>query len=276
VEHALSFSLMLGALLLPISSGADETISQAFTCPAGSTRSSGTPDTAIFSKAASANVRGHWCEQYDEWGTATRAGPYWETYADLSIRTRGSYIDSRLEGTVVSFHESGALFLRGFLADGQWTGAFEIFHENGSAWFQANMRDGKLDGPVATFFPDGGLESETRFQAGREDGLARSFFAASAGGRLKSEAHIEADAFIGQHRLLGRTGALLRMIDWDAAPIDWRKAEPAAPREPERGFAPGAPARPVAPVPASPTVSRPRRPTPAPGRVFPDTRTDQN
>jgi len=228
-------ALYVSALLVPALSGANEGALGAPLCAAGMAISSGEPDSSVFAESASSGVRAHWCERYDEWGTTTRSGPYWETYASGSIRVRGTYVDSRLEGPVVSFHESGELFLRGFLQAGQWTGAFEIYHENGAPWFQATMKDGQLDGPVATFFPDGGLESETRFQAGREDGKARSFFAAAAGGRLKSEAQIEADMFIGEHRVLDREGGLVRTIDWNAAPIDWRSAQtrqeglPAAP-----------------------------------------------
>jgi len=86
------------------------------------------------------------------------------------------------------------------------------------------MQAGKLEGSVATFFPDGGLESETRFQAGREDGMARSFYPATAGGQLKSETRVEADALVGRHRIFDRLGSLERLIDWDSAPIDWSRA----------------------------------------------------
>lgn len=247
-----SLTLILFVLLLPSRSDAEEGIAAPPACPTGMTRSSGPPDTAIFAKAASAQIRAHWCERYDPMGISTRSGPYWEIYADGSIRTRATYVESRLTGPVVSFHESGELFLRGFLADGEWQGAFEIFHENGAAWFQANMSGGRLDGPVATFFPDGARESETRFQAGREDGRARSFFATTAGGRLKSEAQIEADAFVGEHRLLDRDGAVVRTIDWDAAPIGWRRTRRAGRRKPEPGPAPEARGEPSAARPASP------------------------
>ena len=214
---------ILCALLVAPPASAGEKAAGARACPAGTVLASGKPDTTVFAMRASARFRGHWCERYDTSGISTRSGPYWETDSGGAVQARGSYVESQLEGPFVAYHESGELFLRGFLEHGEWSGAFEIFHENGAPWFQANMRAGRLEGPVATFFPDGEIESETHFQAGREDGLARSFFAASAGGRLQSEAHIEADAFVGEHRLLDRNGQLIRKIDWNTSPIDWRR-----------------------------------------------------
>jgi hypothetical protein len=81
---------------------------------------------------------------------------------------------------------------------------------------QLYFRSGRLNGLVQTFHPDGKLASETRYQNGREDGLARSFYASAIGGRLKSEAHLEGDDFVGTHRLFDRSGALTHTIDWQA------------------------------------------------------------
>ncbi len=226
--------LALWVLVLPALSGADEVAAKAPACPSGLTRSSGEPERAVFTKAASVGVLAHWCERYDEWGATTRSGPYWETYSSGSIRLRASYVESRIEGPVLTFYESGGPFLRGTLADGRWTDSFEILHENGTPWLRAAMNEGRLDGLVETFFPGGELESQARFQSGREDGLSRSFFPAAAGGGLKSEARIEGDLFIGEQRIFDRDGGLVRMIDWDTQPIEWSRgggalAVPASP-----------------------------------------------
>jgi antitoxin component YwqK of YwqJK toxin-antitoxin module len=135
-------------------------------------------------------------------------------------------VDSQLEGPVSVHNEDGTPFLRGFLEAGDWSGALKIFHGNGAVWFEARFESGQLAGALRTRFPDGALESETRFQAGREDGLARSFYPTAAGGRLKSEAHVEADQLVGRHRVLDRKGELIRVIDWNAAPSSWRRIAP--------------------------------------------------
>jgi len=136
-------------------------------------------------------------------------------------------------GPVSIRNEDGSLFLRGFLEEGSWSGPLEIFHETGAIWFEAIFEAGRLEGALRTRFPDGALESETRYQAGREDGLARSFYPTASGGRLKSEAHVEADRLVGQHRLLSPEGELIRSIDRDIAPAAWlqRYARPAAPAQ---------------------------------------------
>lgn len=205
-----------------------------FACDAESTLATGRPDPDLFASDASRGVRAFWCERYDANGIATRSGPYWETYSNGRTRTQANYVDSRLKGPVSVLNEDGSLFLRGFLDQGEWSGRLEIFHENGAIWFEAHFESGHLEGTLRTHYPDGALESETRYQAGREDGLARSFYPTAAGGRLKSEAHVEADRLVGRHRLLNRRGKLIRSIDWEIGPAAWRSvpansANPASP-----------------------------------------------
>jgi len=193
-----------------------------FACDPGATLATGRPDTDLFANQASKGVRAFWCERYDENGNATRTGPYWEEYSNGRTRTQASYVDSRLKGPVSILNEDGSLFLRGFLEEGEWSGPLEMFHENGAVWLEAHFDSGHLEGALRTRYPDGALESETHYQAGREDGLARSFYPTAAGGRLKSEAHVEADQLVGQHRLLDRGGELIRSIDWETGPAVWR------------------------------------------------------
>jgi hypothetical protein len=214
------------ACTLPV--GAADLSPSAFVCESGETLATGRPDADLFAGEASKGVRAFWCERYDAIGIATRAGPYWETYSNGRTRTKANYVDSRLDGPVAIRHEDGSLFLRGFLKAGEWSGPLEIFHDSGSIWFAARFESGRLEGALRTHFPDGALESETRYQSGREDGLARSFYPTAAGGRLKSEAHVEADRLVGRHRLLDRRGNLIRLIDWDTGPAAWRSV-PATP-----------------------------------------------
>ncbi len=195
-----------------------------FACEPGATLATGHTDPDLFADEASSGVRAFWCERYDSYGTATRTGPYWENYSIGRIRTRTHYVDSQLQGPVSIHDEDGQLFLRGFLEAGEWSGLLEIFHENGSVWLEAHFEAGQLEGALRTRFPDGALESETRYQAGREDGLARSFYPTAAGGRLRSEAHVEANQLVGRQRLLDRKGELIRTIDWNTGPIAWRRA----------------------------------------------------
>lgn len=229
-------------------------------CAEGSTLASGRPDRSLFAAAASKGVRAHWCERYDAEGRTTRTGPYWEVYANGRPRTQALYVGSRLTGPVTVRFEDGGLFLRGFLEKGEWSGDLEIFHENGEPWLEARFEAGRLEGPLRTHYPDGALESESHYQAGREDGLARSFYSTALGGRLKSEAHVEADDFVGRHRVLNREGKLVRSIDWSSGPAAWRAREriasPAAPRPAPRAAprpapraAPASPSRPAAPAP---------------------------
>jgi len=212
-----------------------------FACDAESTLATGRPDPGVFASDASKGVRAFWCEWYDANGIATRSGPYWETYSNGRTRTRAHYVDSRLKGPVSILNQDGSLFLRGFLEEGEWSGQLEIFHESGAVWFEAHFDAGQLEGALRTRYPDGALESETRYQAGREDGLARSFYPSAAGGRLKSEAHVEADRLVGRHRLLDRRGKLIRSIDWDVGPAAWRSV-PASSANPASAILP-APAR---------------------------------
>lgn len=201
-------------------------------CADGATVASGVPDPSLLAREVSKGIRAVWCERYDEAGVATRLGPYREFYPNGRLRVSGQYVDSTLVGPVAIQNEDGTLFLRGFLDHSEWTGGFEIFHETGAVWFEAEFESGQLEGPLRTHYPDGALESETQFQAGREDGLARSFYPTAAGGRLRSEAHVEADQIVGVHRLLDRDGGLVRSIDWTDGPSTWRRApaRPAAPR----------------------------------------------
>lgn len=209
-----------------------------FVCEREAVLATGRPDPSLFAQEASKGVRAFWCERYDSNGIATRNGPYWETYSNGRTRTQASYVDSRLAGPVSIRNEDGSLFLRGFLEEGKWEGPLEIFHESGAVWFEAHFDSGRLEGALRTHFPDGALESETRYQAGREDGLARSFYPTTLGGRLKSEAHVEADRLVGPHRLLNPEGELIRSIDWDVGPAAWRSLH-TRPPAPDRG----APAR---------------------------------
>jgi hypothetical protein len=217
-----------------------------FACEHGATLATGRPDPDLFASEASKGVRAFWCEQYDENGIATRTGPYWEKYSNGGTRTRANYAESRLRGPVSIQNEDGSLFLRGFLTGGEWSGQLQIFHESGAVWFEAHFDSGRLDGALRTRFPDGALESETRYQAGREDGLARSFYPTAAGGRLKSEAHVEADRLVGRHRLLDRRGDLIRSIDWDIGPAAWRSVRPSPTQTP----------LPAAPRPSAPARAR--------------------
>ncbi|MBC8187464.1 MAG: hypothetical protein H8E78_04560 [Proteobacteria bacterium] len=167
-----------------------------------------------------------------EGGAARASGPPdREFYASGARRVDGHYVGSMLAGPIAIRNSDGSLFLRGFLEDGEWSGALEIFHETGAVWFEAEFRSGSLVGPLRTRYPDGALESETCFQTGREDGLARSFYPSAAGGRLKSEAHAEADEIVVVHRLLDRNGEVVRSIDSSEGPPLWRRIreKPAAP-----------------------------------------------
>lgn len=201
-----------------------------FACERGATLASGRPDPILISDEASKDVRAFWCERYDANGITKRIGAYRETYSSGGTRAEAEYVESRLQGPISIWNEDGSLFLRGFLEDGDWSGLLEIFHETGAVWFEAHFESGLLDGALRTHFPDGGLQSETRFQAGREDGLARSFYPTASGGRLRSEAHVEADQLVGPHRLLSPSGELLRVIDQKPGPTQWHSvhALPAA------------------------------------------------
>lgn len=196
----------------------------ALACEEDATLAAGRPDPALFSAEASKGVRAFWCERYDPNGRTTRAGPYLEIEADGSVRTRATYVDSRLAGPVTIRYRDGAVFLEGFLEEGEWSGPLTIFHPNGTPWFEARFDAGHLEGGFRTRYPDGALESETRFQHGREDGLARSFYPTAMGGRLKSEVHVEADQLMGEHRLLDRSGRLVRSNRRGDAPASWSRS----------------------------------------------------
>lgn len=193
----------------------------AFACEDGTVLATGDPDPAVFSVEASKGVRAFWCERYDEFGMATRVGSYWEIDASGQPRTEAGYVDSRLAGPVTVRNEDGGLFVRGFLENGEWSGRLEIFHENGVPWLEADFVAGQLEGDLRTRFSNGALESETHYQRGYEDGLARSFYPTAVGGRLKSEAHVEADQIVGRHRVLNPEGRLIRSIDWNSGPAEW-------------------------------------------------------
>ena len=205
--------------------------SSEITCADGAALASGAPDSSLLAREASHGIRAFWCERYDSAGVPIRFGRYQEIYANGQVRVRSQYVDEKLSGPVEIRNDDGALFVRGFLKAGDWNGNFQIFHENGTVWFESLFRQGQLEGPLRTHHSDGGLESETQFQGGREDGLARSFYSSTAGGRLKSEVHVEADQIVGPHRLLNQNGNLIQSIDRTEGPPLWRRipARPAAP-----------------------------------------------
>ena len=160
-------------------------------------------------------MRAEWCERYDQFGRATREGPYRESHPDGSLRAEGRYKASQLEGPIVAYHENGNVFLKGFLANGKWQGRWTLHHSTGAPWIEAELSEGRLNGAVRTRHPDGGLAGETRFQHGREDGLARSFYPTKIGGGLLSEVRVEADEWIGTHRVFAANGDALLPIDFD-------------------------------------------------------------
>jgi len=205
--------------------GEEATGTDRLACEAKSTLASGRPDRTIFAGAASKGVRAFWCERYDALGRTVRNGPYLDFYANGRPRIRAHYVDSQLAGPVTVRNEDGSLFLRGFLEDGQWAGDFEMYHDSGARWLEARFEAGVLEGALRTRFPDGALESESHYQAGREDGLARSFYPTALGGRLRSEAYVEADQIVGPHRVLGRDGELVRSIDQNLGPAAWRRPD---------------------------------------------------
>jgi len=223
--------LVVGAIALHPEVAPAQADSDNVVCEDGAALASGPPDPNLLSREASQGIRAFWCERYDETGATQRHGLYREFYANGARRVDGHYVDSMLAGPIAIRNSDGSLFLRGFLEDGDWSGGLEIFHETGAVWFEAEFRSGSLVGPLRTHYPDGALESETRFQAGREDGLARSFYPSAAGGRLKSEAHVEADEIVGVHRLLDRNSEVVRSIDSNEGPPLWRRIreKPAAP-----------------------------------------------
>jgi hypothetical protein len=250
----LARTLFAGAILVVVASGFPGFRSayaldaeDELTCEPGAILAGGRPDPTIFADDASRGVRASWCERYDRYGVATRTGPYREVYPGGAIRTEARYVDSHLRGPVTIRNEDGGLFLKGFLVDGEWVGELEIFHPNGAVWLETHFDHGVLEGAVRSHYADGALESETRFQHGREDGLARSFYPSTVGGRLKSEAYVEADRIVGQHRLLDREGEVVRTIDWETGPLAWRSA-----------------LRVPAPGPAAPDISPYRQPESAP------------
>ncbi|MEM9176918.1 MAG: hypothetical protein AAGC67_16980, partial [Myxococcota bacterium] len=188
----------------------------------------GAVDDSVFSRAASRRVRGEWCERYDDQGRAIRVGRYRERYASGALRLVARYVDGRLAGPVVGYHENGALFLRGQLVDGTWHGTLMLHHENGEAFWTGAFARGRLHGRVELHHPDGGLAAETRFQHGREDGAARSFHPLVFGGGVQSHVHVEADAFVGVHRVFDVHGNLIERADHAPAPEDWSDAPPVA------------------------------------------------
>lgn len=191
--------LLLGlatASAVPAWAGKSEPAEDPYLCDGGATLATGSPDTALFARDASRDVRAFWCETYDADGNARRDGAYWEVYPDGSTRSRARYVDAQLAGPVEVFDEAGGLWLRGELADGAWTGPLEIFHANGVRWLSALFHAGRLDGPVETRYPDGSIEATTYFQDGREDGIATSYYPATAGGGLRSQVRVEGDEIV--------------------------------------------------------------------------------
>ena len=197
-------------------------------CPEGQIRASGAVDETVFSRAASRGVRAEWCERYDALGRAERVGRYVERHPNGRVRLEATYRGGVLSGPVVAYHENGAVFLRGALVGNDWQGAVSLHHESGALFWSGTFSEGRLEGRVELRHPDGGLAAESRFQAGREDGAARSFHPRSLGGGLKSEVHVEADAFVGIHRVFDHEGKLILRTDRNAGPAGWSGTPPVA------------------------------------------------
>ena len=229
MKLAASILTVAALVALPVSadSGTEEATG-GLTCPKGQTLASGPVDEAVFSRAASRGIRGEWCERYDELGRAERVGPYRERYPSGALRLESAYLDGRLTGPVVAYHENGAVFLRGVVANGAGQGPLTLHHENGELFWSGGFEDGHLEGRVELRHPDGGLAAETRFQKGREDGEARSFYPLGLGGGVKSHVHVEADAFVGIHRIFDAGGVVIERADRDAPPSDWSEIPPVA------------------------------------------------
>lgn len=212
------------------------------TCAEGQTLAGGPIDETVFSRAASRGVRAEWCEHYDALGRAERVGLYRERYPDGGVRLVARYVDGRLTGPLVAYHEDGTVFLRGELAAGAWRGRLSLHHPNGALFWTGAFADGRLDGRVELRHPDGGLAAEMHFQNGREDGVARSFHPAAYGGGIQSEVHVEADALVGIHRVFDLDGHVRLQANRDRAPESWTTAQPAA-APPGGDEAPTAPGR---------------------------------
>lgn len=219
----LAASILVSAVLLAPAGAADEA---ARACPRGQVLAFGAVDETVFSRSASRGIRAEWCGGYDAHGQAQRSGPYRERYPDGALRLEGTYLDGRLEGPIVAYHENGRVFLRGVLVGGEWQGALSLHHENGHRIWHGQFEQGRLDGRIELRHPDGGLAAETRFQQGREDGTARSFFARHLGGGIQSEVHVEADTFVGLHRVFDTDGRLRLRADRDGGPAAWRPIPP--------------------------------------------------
>ena len=217
--------ILLSAACLAFPAAA-ETRSRA--CAEGQTLAGGPIDETVFARDASRGVRAEWCERYDALGRAVRVGLYRERYPDGGVRLVARYVDGRLTGPLVAYHEDGAVFLRGELAAGRWRGRLSLHHPNGELFWTGAFEDGRLDGRVELRHPDGGLAAEMRFQNGREDGPARSFYPAARGGGVQSEVHVEADALVGIHRVFDADGHVRLQADRDRAPASWPTAQPVA------------------------------------------------
>lgn len=224
--RALALFLVLAALASPRALADD-----APACPAGSTRASGEPEDSLIARAASKGVRAVWCERYDAAGRTHREGAYRDFHPNGSVRAEGTYVASRLDGPVRVFHDNGAPFLVGTLDRGHWDGELRLFHPNGAPWIELHYRRSRLHGPARMQHPDGSPADSTTFQKGREDGLARSYYPKSAGGRLQSEVHVEADRIVGTHHLFDPGGQLVDTASGASAPPDWAR-EPQNPRTP--------------------------------------------
>jgi hypothetical protein len=220
----LAVSILISAALFAPTGSAEE----ARFCADDQVLASGEIDETVFSRFASRGIRGEWCERYDARGHAERSGLYRERYPGGALRLEATYVDGRLEGPVVAYHENGRVFLRGALVAGAWQGALSLHHENGTRFWSGRFEDGRLDGRVELRHPDGGLAAETHFQQGREDGAARSFYARTLGGGVQSEVYVEADAFVGLHRVFDTAGRLRLRADRDGGPAAWRPTPPVA------------------------------------------------
>jgi len=102
------------------------------------------------------------CESID----LDKEGLYQSFYESGQLRSKGNYLNGKLEGEFTVFHENGRIKRKGFYASGEYSGRIREYFENGSKKVIANYRYGKLDAKKLIFDKKGRLVEKSYYFEG--------------------------------------------------------------------------------------------------------------
>jgi antitoxin component YwqK of YwqJK toxin-antitoxin module len=84
--------------------------------------------------------------------------------------------NTKLNGIVKSYYESGELNHEWNCKDGKKNGIGKWYQKTGALGGEANYKDGKANGIGKTYYESGALKSEENYKNGKQDGIYKTYY----------------------------------------------------------------------------------------------------